>query len=376
MFSQSAIEELGFYVYLLQDPRDGQTFYVGKGSGNRVFAHTNEAVELDWSNDKPDQIREIHDAGMDVEQIILRHGLTEDTAEAIEAAMIDFLGKDNLSNVQGGLYSKEYGLKTVDEIRAMYEAEPLDTDESVVLINLNRLYPRCKTENDLYETTRKHWVIGQRREQAKYAIATFKGLTREAYEIANWFPSETKVGNTQVRWGFEGQVAADPIRQSLIHKSISHLQKPGAANPIKYLNCDPHPAKQNRDADKMNRTQKTATPAANSLSTDEPIMLIIINRLYRPGMSAEELYEATRKRWAVGPRRNGAKYAVATYHGETKEVYQIGEWYEDTQESDKTRRYAFNGKVAPAPIRSLLKDKSISHLQKRGAVSPIKYLNC
>ena len=363
-------------MYLLQDPRDGLTFYVGKGSGNRVFAHTNEAVELDWSNDKLDQIREIHDAGMDVEQIILRHGLTEDTAEAIEAAMIDFLGKDNLSNKQGGLYSKEYGLKTVDEIRAMYEAQPLDTDEPVVLINLNRLYPRCKTEIDLYETTRKHWVIGQRREQAKYAIATFKGLTREAYEIANWFPSETKVGNTQVRWGFEGQVAADPIRQSLIHKSISHLQKPGAANPIKYLNCDPHPAKQNRDADKMNRTQKTATPAANSLSTDKPIMLIIINRLYRPGMSAEELYEATRKRWAVGPRRNGAKYAVATYHGETKEVYQIGEWYEDTQESDKTRRYAFNGKVAPEPIRSLLKDKSISHLQKRGAVSPIKYLNC
>ena len=69
MFSQSAIEELDFYVYLLQDPRDGQTFYVGKGSGNRVFAHTNEAVELDWSSDKLDQIREIHDAGMEVERL-------------------------------------------------------------------------------------------------------------------------------------------------------------------------------------------------------------------------------------------------------------------------------------------------------------------
>ena len=374
MFSQSAIEELGFYVYLLQDPRDGQTFYVGKGSGNRVFAHTNEAVELDWSNDKLDQIREIHDAGMDVEQIILRHGLTEDTAEAIEAAMIDFLGKDNLSNKQGGLYSKEYGLKTVDEIRAMYEAQPLDTDEPVVLINLNRLYPRCKTEIDLYETTRKAWRVGNRRDKATYAIATYHGLTRAAYLISEWYRIPMEDG--KIRWGFHGDKVTDHVGETLLYKSVSHFQKKGAANPIKYLNCDPHPAKQNRDADKMNRTQKTATPAANSLSTDEPIMLIIINRLYRPGMSAEELYEATRKRWAVGPRRNGAKYAVATYHGETKEVYQIGEWYEDTQESDKTRRYAFNGKVAPEPIRSLLKDKSISHLQKRGAVSPIKYLNC
>ena len=374
MFSQSAIEELHFYVYLLLDPRDGQTFYVGKGSGNRVFEHTNEPVELDRSNEKLDQIREIHGAGMEVKQIILRHGLTEDTAEAIEATMIDFLGRDNLANVQGGLYSKQYGLKTVDEIRAMYEAEPLDTDEPVVLINLNRGYSRCKTENDLYETTRKAWSVGNRRERATYAIATYHGLTRAAYLVSEWYPIPMEDG--KIRWGFHGDKVTDDVGETLLYKSISHLQKPGAANPIKYLNCDPQPAKQNRTADEMNGTQKTAALSANSLSTNEPIMLIIINRLYRHGMSAEELYEATRKRWVVGLRRNGTKYAVATYHGETREVYQIGEWYEDTQESDKTRRYAFNGEIAPEPIRSLLKDKSIAHLQKRGAASPIKYLNC
>ena len=370
MFSQSAIEELHFYVYLLQDPRDGQIFYVGKGSGNRVFEHTNEAVELDRSNEKLDQIREIHGAGMEVKQIILRHGLTEDTAEAIEAAMIDFLGRDNLANVQGGLHSKEYGLKTVDEIRAMYEAEPLDTDEPVVLINLNREYSRCKTENDLYETTRKAWSVGNRRERATYAIATYHGMTRAAYLISEWYSIAMEDG--KIRWGFHGDKVTDDVGETLLYKSISHLQKPGAANPIKYLNCDRQPAKQSLGADEMNGTQETA----NSLSTNEPIMLIIINRLYRHGMSAEELYEATRKRWVVGLRRNGAKYAVVTYHGKTREVYQIGEWYEDTQESDKTRRYAFNGKIAPEPIRSLLKDKSIAHLQKRGAASPIKYLNC
>lgn len=32
-------EQLGWYVYLLRDPRDAEVFYVGKGRGNRVFAH-------------------------------------------------------------------------------------------------------------------------------------------------------------------------------------------------------------------------------------------------------------------------------------------------------------------------------------------------
>ena len=35
-------EELGNYVYRLIDPRNGETFYVGKGKGNRIYAHIHE----------------------------------------------------------------------------------------------------------------------------------------------------------------------------------------------------------------------------------------------------------------------------------------------------------------------------------------------
>ena len=39
------------------------------------------------------------------------------------------------------------------------------------------------TEADLYEATRKSWVIGNRRYNARYAVSTYRGLTREAYEV-------------------------------------------------------------------------------------------------------------------------------------------------------------------------------------------------
>jgi hypothetical protein len=53
-FSQYVIERLQHYVYRLIDPRTGQTFYVSRGVGNRVFAHVNDELkaEADSLSDK------------------------------------------------------------------------------------------------------------------------------------------------------------------------------------------------------------------------------------------------------------------------------------------------------------------------------------
>ena len=56
------------YVYRLIDPRNGETFYVGKGRGNRVFQHPKGlglVEEDEIVNPKLRRIKEIQSAGLE-----------------------------------------------------------------------------------------------------------------------------------------------------------------------------------------------------------------------------------------------------------------------------------------------------------------------
>lgn len=230
MFTQSVIEQLLSYVYLLRDPRSGAVFYVGKGKGNRVFQHAEGALSDPAVSDKLETIRAILLSGHHVEHFILRHGLSDAAAFEVEAALIDFIGLKNLSNLQAGFRSSDFGLKTTSEVIAMYTAPILETERPLLLININKLFHREMTSDEVYEATRKEWVIGPRRDKARHAVATYRGLTRRVFTIDHWEP----IGD---RWGFVGQPAGAEIQAELGFKSIRHLSKRGAANPIRYINC-------------------------------------------------------------------------------------------------------------------------------------------
>jgi hypothetical protein len=234
MFNSTVIEKLEYYVYFLEDPRTDEVFYVGKGFGNRIFHHVSGALETGVNSDKLNRIRDIINSGHEVNHYILRHGLKEAVAFELEAAFIDLIGTENLSNLQSGHYSGDFGLKTPAEIVAMYEAEELSTTEPVLLFNINRFYRREMTTWEIYDATRKSWILGSRREQVKYGIAVYRGLTREIYEIRKWFPVSS---NGRTRWGFKGRRANERIREELKYKSIKSYFRRGATNPVKYLNC-------------------------------------------------------------------------------------------------------------------------------------------
>jgi hypothetical protein len=226
-FSQAVCERMGYYVYVLKDPRTDKVFYIGKGNANRIFQHILGAIISDSQSEKLDLIREI---GADkVQHYVLRHGLTEDQSLEIESACIDLLGLDNLSNAVKGHDSWERGLKTVDEVVQYYDAKVITITEPTIIININKRYSRFMSEQDLYDATRSAWVVGLKRNQAQYAIAAYRGLVREVYRIESW-----NFVPIRKRWEFIGQVAEKDIRDKYINQSLDNYVKQGNQNPIKY----------------------------------------------------------------------------------------------------------------------------------------------
>lgn len=119
------------------------------------------------------------------------------------------------------------------------------------------------------------------------------------------------------------------------------------------------------------------------VTVTEPSLLIRIAQLYRDGMSAEDLYEATRGVWRLGERREVARYALAIAAGVVREVYQIHRWHPAGSTPYRTRpmrdvnvpgRWEFTGAVAPGPIRSKYVGKSVAHYFKKGCVAPVSYV--
>jgi hypothetical protein len=90
-----------FYVYELIDPRCGSVFYVGKGSGRRMYCHEGEARGGVYSR-KCSTIREIWAASLEVKYRVVEWFADEIAAYAAEIKRIAEIGLDNLTNVQPG----------------------------------------------------------------------------------------------------------------------------------------------------------------------------------------------------------------------------------------------------------------------------------
>ena len=119
----------------------------------------------------------------------------------------------------------------------------------------------------------------------------------------------------------------------------------------------------------------------------EPLLLIRIPKLFKPGMTEEALYEATRGVWKVNPdRAKNAQYALCIAKNSVQEVYVIEQpWNPADPSNYKTRndlttikyagRWEFIGKVAPVEIRSKYVGKSTTNMFKKGEANPISYVN-
>lgn len=237
-FSTDILNEMKHYVYILSDPSDNEIFYVGKGKGNRVFSHLKDQSD----NPKTRKIKEIRSKGLEPKIEFLVHGVKDDhTVRKIEAAIIDLIGKNKLTNKVSGYESSDFGRMDVDQIRSKYASDEANITENVLLLKLSDTFSYNMDPRDLYDYTRGIWDVGVKRDSVDYVFAVYDGIIQETYNVLQWFKAGTTFHNRVdkeewkkgERWEFIGSISEE-MRKKYRYKSVAHYYPRYAQNPIKY----------------------------------------------------------------------------------------------------------------------------------------------
>jgi hypothetical protein len=242
-FSELVSLKLGHYVYRLIDPRNGMTFYVGRGQGNRVFSHAaGQEKPTDSEDNEALKLRTIwavRNAGFEVQHVIHRHGMNEESAKEVESALID--AYPGLTNIQGG-YDGSRGAMHAGEVIRVYEAPEAQFLDNVMLINVNK----SSEDQDLLDAVRYAWKISPAKARKfEYVLAVRKGLIIGAFKPTEWLPATMEnfpdfnrqgYGPREGRYGFRGCEAPEDVKKRYLHKRVPEQhRKRGAANPIRYI---------------------------------------------------------------------------------------------------------------------------------------------
>lgn len=261
-FSEMALQALGdYYVYGLIDPRTGQFFYIGKGSGNRVFEHERMNLNCRNSNNlRLTTINEIRAEGLEVGKIIINSNLTEEEAFAAEASLINafnYVSNAGLTNIVAGHHATE--AMTVEQFELENGAEMLTREEirhKILVIKINKLYQRDMDEKVLYDAVRGVWRASKEKvKTVKYVFGVYNSLIVAVYKPSKWFICKEAKGRLPrqdidltlktenrlffVDESYEQGLPSDSNQKFYLHKSIAGFDEiVRSQNPISYLN--PH----------------------------------------------------------------------------------------------------------------------------------------
>ena len=245
-FPPGVAERLKWYVYRLIDPRNGETFYLGKGRGDRIFQHVKDTLKMsddegaeDAADLKLQRIKDIASMGLDVAHVVHRHGIEDEKlALQIEAALID--AYPGLTNKVSGHGAGDYGCRHVEEIILEYGAQAFEAMEPLILISIARSY--VEEGRDIYNAVRGVWRINVDRAKIhRLVLAHHRGLVLGAFRPTEWqeatranFPWLDE--NIPGRWGFVGTPAESSVESIYKGKRVPDKYRArGAANPIRFV---------------------------------------------------------------------------------------------------------------------------------------------
>jgi hypothetical protein len=233
-FDDNTYAKLQCYVYVLRSPNDKRIFYIGKAGGRasqgnrRVLEHFDEAEE--WlrarSSEPTEKVRKIAEIWRDeepVEWFVVRHGLTEDVALDVEAALIDTLGisaNRETSNIVRGHGAHDRGLLSAQDVAAI-AATPV-TPNAYKRVFIFQIQNAASSADSLKDAVEGNWKVidaHRRVDDHPVAVGLVNGVSRIALQIAGWreFPPDSGT------YRFEGVPAA---AGDLLNKSFVNIIAP------------------------------------------------------------------------------------------------------------------------------------------------------
>ena len=247
MFDANVCNQISCYVYRLVDPRNGETFYVGRGQRDRAFQHARAELAATEDEDalslKLQRIRAIRTVGHETLVVIHRHGMSENAAAEVEAALIDAYA--GLTNVQGGYGSADRGPMSPEQIVRLYDAEPFTVrdDDNLMLIKVKA---EMIGEHGERDAVRLAWKVSpERAKEADFVRRITDGIVGGVYKSKRWLET-TRANFPDVdrelvpgRHGFDYDAkdagAANAWKHYGNKRVPDHLQwKRGAAYPVRY----------------------------------------------------------------------------------------------------------------------------------------------
>ncbi len=250
-FSVKSLSALGDnYVYGLIDPRTEKIFYIGKGTGNRVFSHEIESLKNpDSEKLKLNTIKEIKEAGYEVKKIIINCNLTEEEAFAAEAALINafnYVEDAGLTNDVAGHHSKE--AYTVEDFEKRFGAENLSEDDikdHLFIVKVNKLYNFGMSDNEIYEIVRGCWKRNtpfkmERLNKVEYVLGVYYDLIIGVYKPSMWAYVKDDPEGVPLRdkgkaglddrvyfrdYSFEKNEEMDDRQKYYLYKSLAKIEK-------------------------------------------------------------------------------------------------------------------------------------------------------
>ncbi|MDT2706787.1 LEM-3-like GIY-YIG domain-containing protein [Enterococcus dispar] len=275
-FSESTIATLQkdndhiFYVYSLVDPRNNLPFYIGKGKGNRIFAHKQAALGSKREQElfeptesesilKLKTIRDILSAGVDVKEYILSYGLTQEEAFASENALINYAKLIQglpLTNLVSGHGTSAM---SVEEIEDQFGYQPMAleeiaTNELILAVKVRDAFKLSKDESKEYpiddtyrditnlkSRTLGNWIIGKDKiHRIKYVIAVNTGADNAvvaAYEVSGDYSESRKELTGRTRYSFKALSLREETLEklNLVKRSLPDLHF-GSGSATAYIN--------------------------------------------------------------------------------------------------------------------------------------------